>query len=144
LPIFRFHWMNRGDSLRCKAFFLLRIPLPDPGREKDRSTASPRRPESITAFATWAAAAAKHFRGRHVVWEIWNEPNIEFWKPEPDVKQYIALALATCKALRDADPQATIVAPAASKFPWGFLKNSLKSGVLEYLDGFSVHPYRGT
>jgi hypothetical protein len=115
---------------------------PDTGREEDRSTASPRRPESVTAFATWAAAAARHFRGRHVVWEIWNEPNIEFWKPEPDVKQYIALALATCKALRDADPQATIVAPAVSKFPWGFLKVFLKSGVLDYLDGVSVHPYR--
>jgi polysaccharide biosynthesis protein PslG len=115
---------------------------PDTLREEDRSTASPRRPESITAFALWAAAAASHFRGRHVVWEIWNEPNIEFWKPEPDVKQYIALALATCKAIRQADPQATIFAPATSSFPWGFLKKFLKSGVLEYLDGVSVHPYR--
>src|SRR4030095_2032601 len=62
---------------------------PDTGREEGRSTASPRRPESITAFALWAAAAAAHFSSRHVVWEIWNEPNIQFWKPEPDVKQYI-------------------------------------------------------
>jgi polysaccharide biosynthesis protein PslG len=115
---------------------------PDTGREEGRSTASPRRPESITAFALWAAAAAAHFSSRHVVWEIWNEPNIQFWKPEPDVKQYIALALATCKAIREADPQATIVAPATSSFPWGFLKKFLKSGVLEYLDGVSVHPYR--
>jgi hypothetical protein len=115
---------------------------PDTLREEDRSTASPRRPESIAAFARWAASAAGHFRGRHVIWEIWNEPNIEFWKPEPDVKQYIALALATCKAIREADPQATIVGPATSKFPWGFLKKFLKSGVLEYLDGVSVHPYR--
>jgi len=114
----------------------------DAGREEDRSTASPRRPESVTAFALWAAAAARHFHGRHVVWEIWNEPNIEFWKPKPDVKQYIALALATCKAIREADPQATIVAPATSSFPWGFLKTFLKSGVLEYLDAISVHPYR--
>ena len=87
---------------------------PDTGREEDRTTASPRRPESITAFARWAAAAAGHFRGRHIVWEIWNEPNIQFWKPQPDVKQYIALALATCKAIREADPQATIVAPRVS------------------------------
>jgi hypothetical protein len=115
---------------------------PDTLREEDRSTASPRSPESIAAFARWAASAAGHFRGRHVIWEIWNEPNIEFWKPEPDVKQYIALALATCKAIREADPQATIVGPATSKFPWGFLKKFLKSGVLEYLDGVSVHPYR--
>jgi len=115
---------------------------PDTLRAEDRSTAAPRRPESIAAFARWAAAAANHFRGRHVIWEIWNEPNIEFWKPEPDVKQYIALAIATCKAIREADPQATIVAPATSKFPWGFLKKFLKSGVLDYLDGVSVHPYR--
>jgi polysaccharide biosynthesis protein PslG len=115
---------------------------PDTGREEDRSTASPRRPESVTAYAAWAAAATRHFRGRHIVWEIWNEPNIEFWKPNPDVKQYTALALATCKAIREADPQATIVAPATSAFPWGFLKDFLKSGVLEYLDGVSVHPYR--
>jgi len=114
----------------------------DTGRREDRSTASPRRPESIAAFALWAAAAATHFSSRHVVWEIWNEPNIEFWKPEPDVKQYIALALATCKAIRQADPQATIVAPATSSFPWEYLKKFLKSGVLEYLDGVSVHPYR--
>jgi hypothetical protein len=114
----------------------------DTGREEDRSTASPRHPESITAFTRWAAAAARHFRDQHVVWEIWNEPNIEFWKPEPNVKEYIALALATCKAIRDADPQATIVAPATSSFPWGFLKKFMKSGVLESLDGVSVHPYR--
>ncbi|HXT41085.1 MAG TPA: cellulase family glycosylhydrolase [Candidatus Angelobacter sp.] len=107
-----------------------------------RDTASPQHPQSVAAFARWAAAAAQHFHGRHVVWEIWNEPNISFWKPKPDAGQYTALALATCKAVRAADPQATIVAPATSTFPWEFLDRFLKSGVLEYLDGVSVHPYR--
>ena len=107
-----------------------------------RDTASPQHPQSVAAFARWAAAAAGHFHGRHVVWEIWNEPNISFWKPKPDAGQYTALALATCKAIREADAGATIVAPATSTFPWGFLDNFLKSGVLEYLDGVSVHPYR--
>ena len=115
---------------------------PVTGQEENRSTASPQHPESIAAFARWAAAGARHFRGRHVVWEIWNEPNISFWKPKPDVEQYTALALATCKAIREADPQATIVGPASSEFPWEFLEAFLKSGVLEYLDGVSVHPYR--
>ena len=103
---------------------------------------SPQHPESIAAFARWAAAAAKHFQGRHVVWEIWNEPNIPFWEPKPDVNQYIALALATAKAVRAADPHATIFAPAASELPWPFLEVFLKSGALEFLDGVSVHPYR--
>jgi hypothetical protein len=108
----------------------------------DRAVISPQHPESVEAFARWAAAAAEHFRGRHIIWETWNEPNISFWKPKPDVNQYIALTLATCKAVRTADPQATIVAPATSEFPWAFLESFLKSGALEFLDGVSVHPYR--
>ena len=107
-----------------------------------KTTASPQHPESIAAFARWAAAAATHFHGRHVLWEIWNEPNIQFWAPKPDAQQYTALALATCKAVREAEPQATLVAPASSTFPWEFLETFLKSGVLEYLDAVSVHPYR--
>jgi hypothetical protein len=107
-----------------------------------RAVASPSRPESVAAFSRWAAAAAKHFRGRRVVWEIWNEPNIGFWKPKPDVKQYLALATATCRAVRAADPDATILAPASSGFPWKFLEDLIQSGILADLDGISVHPYR--
>jgi hypothetical protein len=111
------------------------------GREQ-RAVASPRHPASVAAFARWAAAAAKRYRGRHVIWEIWNEPNITFWKPQPDVKAYTALALATCKAVRAADPQATIVAPATSGVPLEFLDRFFASGVLAQLDAVSVHPYR--
>jgi hypothetical protein len=107
-----------------------------------RDTASPQHPESVAAFARWAGAAAARYQGRRVLWEIWNEPNIFFWKPKPDVQQYTTLALATCRAIRAADPQATIVAPATSGFPWQFLEDFFKAGALEHLDAVSVHPYR--
>jgi hypothetical protein len=107
-----------------------------------RTTASPQHPESIAAFARWAAESAKHFHGRHIIWEIWNEPNGHFWAPKPDAQQYSALAIAAAKAIREAEPQATIVGPASSGFPWDYLETFLKSGVLEYLDAVSVHPYR--
>jgi Beta-glucosidase/6-phospho-beta-glucosidase/beta-galactosidase len=107
-----------------------------------RTTASPQHPESVAAFARWAAASAKHFHGRHIIWEIWNEPNGHFWAPKPDAQQYSALAIAAAKAIREAEPQATIVGPASSGFPWEYLERFLKSGVLEYLDAISVHPYR--
>ncbi len=109
---------------------------------EQRDTASPQHAESVAAFARWAAAAATHFEGRRVVWEIWNEPNISFWKPKPDVAQYTALALATCRAIRAADPKATIIGPATSEVPLPFLERFCASGVLEYLDAVSVHPYR--
>ena len=107
-----------------------------------KNTASPQHPDSIAAFARWAAAAAKHFAGRHVLWEIWNEPNGNFWSPKPDAQQYTTLALATAKAMREAEPQAAIIGPASSGFPWQFLETFLKSGMLESLDAVSVHPYR--
>ena len=111
--------------------------------EAQKTTASPQHPASIAAFARWAAASAKHFQGRHVLWEIWNEPNGNFWSPKPDAQQYTTLAVATCKAIREAEPRATIIGPASAGFPWEFLETFLKSGVLEYLDAVSVHPYRG-
>jgi len=114
---------------------------PVSGRER-RDVASPQHPESVTAFARWAAAAAKRYQGRRVLWEIWNEPNIGFWKPKPDVRQYTALALAVCKAVREADPKATLIAPATSQIPLEFLETFFASGVLAHLDAISVHPYR--
>jgi hypothetical protein len=111
-------------------------------KELYRNTASPRRPESIAAYSRWAAAAAAHYAGRHVIWEIWNEPNGHFWSPKPDAPQYTALALEASRAIRQAEPRATVVAPASSGFPWEYLETFLKSGVLEYLDAVSVHPYR--
>jgi hypothetical protein len=114
---------------------------PVTGKEQ-KDVASPQHPESVAAFARWAGEAAKRFKGRGVIWEIWNEPNISFWKPKPDVQQYITLALATCRSIRAADPEALIVGPATSELPLEFLEQFFKSGVLEFLSAVSVHPYR--
>jgi hypothetical protein len=107
-----------------------------------QDVASPQHPESVAAFARWAGAAAKHFRGRHILWEVWNEPNIGFWKPKPDAGQYATLCLAACKAVRAADPDATILAPATSEVPLPFLERVFAAGVLAEVDAVSVHPYR--
>lgn len=110
--------------------------------QQHRDTASPQHPESVAAFARWAAAAARHFQGRPILWEIWNEPNISFWKPKPDVTQYTTLALATCQAIHEADPDALVIGPATSGVPLDFLDAFFKSGVLKDLAAVSVHPYR--
>jgi len=119
------------------------ITSPHPLTGKPYQTpASPQHTESVAAFARWAAASARHFKGRKIIWEIWNEPNGHFWAPKPDAKQYAALALATAKAVHEADPGATVVGPATAGFPWTFLETVMQSGVLEYFDAVTVHPYR--
>ncbi|MFA6543521.1 MAG: cellulase family glycosylhydrolase [Limisphaerales bacterium] len=114
---------------------------PVTGREQ-KDVASPQHPQSVAAFARWAGAAAKRFAGRRIIWEIWNEPNISFWKPRPDVKQYTGLALATARAVREADPNATIIGPATSEVPVKFIEEFFAAGMLSHLDAVSVHPYR--
>ena len=56
--------------------------------------------------------------------------------------QYTALALATARALREADPNATIIGPATSEVPLKFLEEFFAAGALAHLDAVSVHPYR--
>jgi beta-xylosidase len=104
---------------------------------------APEHDDSRTAFVKWSTAAAEHFQGFDVIWEIWNEPNVShFWKPGPDVQKYNALALATAKAIKQKVPGATLIGPATSKIPLSFLESFLSSGIIEFLDGVSVHPYR--
>ncbi len=105
---------------------------------------APRTEEGRKAFANFAAAAAKRFPGKGILWEIWNEPNLDkFWRPKANVDDYNALAQEVCKAMREADPQCKIVAPATSGIPLEFLEKFFRTGILKYLDGVTVHPYRG-
>ena len=105
---------------------------------------SPQSDEGRRAFAHWAAAAAKHFHGRGVVWEMYNEPNIKFWKPKPNVQQYVKLALEVGKALRQAEPGEIYVGPATSTIDFRFLEKCFQAGLLDYWSAVSVHPYRQT
>jgi|ERR1044072_3463744 hypothetical protein len=94
------------------------------------------------AFARWAVAAAKHFAGRGIIWECFNEPNVPmFWPPKPDVDEYIALALTVGRSFRSAVPNEKLIGPATGlDFP--YLEACFKAGLLEYWSAVSVHPYR--
>jgi len=103
---------------------------------------APQSDEGRRAFARWAAAAARHFRKRGILWEMWNEPNIFFWRPKPDVQQYIKLAREVGQALRQAEPQEMYIGPATSQIDFPFLEACFQAGLLEYWTAVSVHPYR--
>jgi hypothetical protein len=103
---------------------------------------SPHTAEGRAAFARWTAAAAQHFRGRGILWEIYNEPNIRFWTPYPNVDDYTALALESARAIHAAAPEESIIGPASSLIDFAFLEKCFQAGLLEYWSAVSVHPYR--
>lgn len=101
------------------------------------------------AFARFAQAAVAHFRGRGIIWELWNEPdNVRFWLPAPSPDEYMALATLAVPAMRQSDPDATIVLPALTglepqyQVAWDFLERCFALGLLRLADAVSVHPYR--
>lgn len=130
------------DSLR--PFDIGALLILDYGNQLYDNGAPPRSESARRAFADWAAAAARHFAGRRVIWEIYNEPNNKmFWRPQPDVDEYVALALAVGRAFRVAAPNEKLIGPATGiDFP--FLEACFKAGLLDYWTAVSVHPYRQT
>ena len=126
------------DARGLRALFIL-----DYSNRLYESARSVTTEEGRQAFARWAAAAAQHFAGRGILWEIWNEPNIRnFWQPEPNLADYTALALAASRAIREAAPGEAIIGPATSRIDLPFLEGCFEAGLLDWWDAVSVHPYR--
>jgi len=99
--------------------------------------------EGQAAFARFAAAAARRYRHKGVIWEIWNEPNLEeFWHAPPDPVEYARLVSAVAAAIRQVAPRAWIVGPATAGFPWDYIAALAEQGALNQLDAVTVHPYR--
>jgi len=95
------------------------------------------------AFAAFAEAAAERYKGKGILWEIWNEPNIkQFWSPQPSVDDYCKLVELTAPLVRKADPTGLVVAPATSGMPFKWLEDCFKKGLFNWIDVLSVHPYR--
>jgi len=128
--------VNAMDSIGVRVLAIIDYsnPLYDNGM-------APRTDATREAYARFVAAAARRYRGKRIVWELWNEPEqTAFWRPEPNVDDYMRWVKAVVPAIRQADPDACIIGPAS--FHRGLLEECFKRGLLEFIDGVSVHPYR--
>ena len=108
--------------------------------------------EGRQGFAKFAAAAAARYKGRKVVFEIWNEPNVRtFWgshgthNTKPFADQYSALVNAAVPEMLKADPGAFVVAGSVSNYwepSYQWTEFCLQNGVLKSgIRAWSVHPY---
>src|ERR1700682_6129773 len=130
--------MSSIDQYGLHVLFILDYTNPAYDRGKP-----PHTDEARQAFARWALAAAKHFAGRGVIWETYNEPNIpQFGPPRPNVDDYVALAVTVGRAFREGAPGEKLIGPATSGIDFAFLEAAFKAGLLDYWSAVSVHPYR--
>lgn len=69
-------------------------------------------PANIRDWTAFVRAAATRYKGRIQAYEVWNEPDQNFYTGTP--AQLVLLEKATAEAVRQTDPAALIVAPAVS------------------------------
>lgn len=105
-----------------------------------------------TAFTNFAIACATRYANKNIIWEVHNEPNnAVFWSPQTSAtpNDYTSLVKQVAMAIKNVDKSAKVFAPALSYgttlYGWdtyNWLEQTFKNGLLEYIDGISVHPYR--
>ncbi len=127
------------DSLATKnirALFIL-----DYGNPLYDGDVAPHTDEGRAAFAKFAAAGAEHFKGKGVLWELWNEPNGGFWRPQANVEDYVKLVQGRISGAEESRPRLHRSCARAGRLGHGFLENVFKLGLLEATDVVSLHPY---
>jgi xylan 1,4-beta-xylosidase len=102
-------------------------------------------------FAKWDAlitAFTRHLVDRYGLdevsqwyFEVWNEPNIDFWAGEPKQATYFELYDHTARAIKAVSPRLRVGGPATAQAAWGdvFIQHTAQANVP--LDFFSTHVY---
>lgn len=100
---------------------------------------------AMAAFTRYATFMAKHFRGVVNKFEIWNEWDIPIGgvTGPGDPADYMRLVRTVSVALKEVDPNITVVAGAMTNAAMynGFLDGTLAGGLLQHCDVVSAHPY---
>jgi xylan 1,4-beta-xylosidase len=109
---------------------------------------NPSPPKDYARWGMMIDAFVRHLLGRYGAaeveqwyFEIWNEPNIDFWTGKPAEKTYYELYDLTAKTIKQADSKLRVGGPASAQAAWvdRFIAHCLTAGVP--FDFVSTHIY---
>jgi len=109
----------------------------------------PSTPQSRTAFVDYALASVSRLHDRSKFFEVWNEWNVEGMGQTPasegrgKVEDYVSLLRETYTALKARHPDLVILGGATGGIGRqdDYMPRAIKLGLLDSLDGLSIHPY---
>jgi xylan 1,4-beta-xylosidase len=105
-------------------------------------------PKDYDRWAAMISAFAKHLVDRYGIdevsqwyFEVWNEPNIDFWAGNPKETTYYRLYDATAVALKSVSPRLRIGGPATAQAAWAdrFIRHVADNNIP--IDFVSTHVY---
>lgn len=98
-------------------------------------------PVDVNAYAAQCAAIQQRYAQYNPIWELWNEPNLEFyWGANPNATAYTHLAIATATALRAAGA-IDVWSGGTSGIDLAWTKTMISMGAFEVMNGCAVHTY---
>lgn len=117
-----------------------------PGTDPQISAA----PANYQDYADFVGALARRYKGKINAYQIWNEPNLaREWAGKPlHGSEYVKLLKAAYTAIKDADPEALVIAsglsPTTAPPPLAipdleYLQQMYAAGAKEYFDMLGVH-----
>ena len=92
-----------------------------------------------TAWDKFVKAAAAHFKGRSIIFEIENESEFDHW--DKFKTEYAKFTIRTARLIRATDPQAKIMVNNVYGIPSGLNAEFFKLGGLKHIDAVSWHDY---
>lgn len=99
-------------------------------------------PPDPRLFADYARAVVNRYKRYVTHWEIWNEPDLEyFWRGGPNAVAYAQLLMTTAQAIRSVDPTAKILIGGLNPFDTSFLRTVAAQGAWNSFDIIAIHPY---
>lgn len=106
-------------------------------------------PDHADEFSEFAGAVAERYGSKVMGYEIWNEPNLDYFWKNPSADTYFPYLKGAYQAIHKADSSAIVMnggpAPAAntstSVDTYDFLRRLYELGAKDYTDAIGVHPY---
>ncbi|EFC36477.1 predicted protein [Naegleria gruberi] len=98
---------------------------------------------AIEAFANYSRAAAKHYANENVIFEVYNEADLQGFTPVT----YAALSKAAVAAIREGNPNAQVSTTGVAGFSYTFVRGFTSEGGAaskngsQLFSGIGLHPY---
>jgi len=109
----------------------------------DHGGAVPTTDANKRAFSEFARQAALALGGEGTYgYEIWNEPNIKLFWPDPNPVAFAALTQMAAAEIRRVDPAAVVISGGLADADQAYLSKMLLQSPSLNVTGISVHPYR--
>jgi hypothetical protein len=137
---------SRGCSTHCvlypppKWIMEKGHPLPKDMRWK----ADDPRWDDLTVETVWdrfVKGAVQHYKGRSLIYEIENEPELDPWSERKLTAEYARFTIRTARLIKQTDPAAKVMVNNVYGIPSGLNAGFLRAGGAKFIDVFSWHDY---